>query len=91
MTRLSGRRNKIHRKGSIFSHYLHIASAAKKDMKQFLVLWNDTDVVMYNLTYFHVFKTMNVNKIRVMSGIHGRQRHIPVSRDLRNRKIATAA
>ena len=28
---------------------LHIASAAKKDLKQFLVLLNDTDVVMYNL------------------------------------------
>ena len=42
---------------------LHIASAAKKDLKQFLVLSNDTDVVMYKLAYFYVFKRMNVNKI----------------------------
>ena len=42
---------------------LHIASAAKKDLKQFLVLSNDTDVVIYKLAYFYVFKRMNVNKI----------------------------
>ena len=44
---------------------LHIACAAKKDFKQFLVLTNDTDVVMHNLAYFYVYKTMNVNKIWV--------------------------
>ena len=35
---------------------LHTASAANKDLKQFLVLSNDTDVGMYNLAYFYVFK-----------------------------------
>ena len=42
---------------------LQIASAAKKDLKQFLVLSNGTDVVMDNWAYFPVFRTMNVNKI----------------------------
>ena len=39
---------------------LHIASAAKKDLKQSLVLLNDTDVVMYNLacTIFIIEKKM---------------------------------
>ena len=70
-----------------------IASAVEKDLKQFLVLSNDIDVAMYNLVYFHVFKTMNINKIWVKFGTHERQRHtsLPVSRNLRNRKIATAA
>ena len=49
---------------------LHIASAAKKGLKQFLVL--------LNLVYFHVFKTMNVNRTCVKFGIHECQRHIPV-------------
>ena len=74
-----------------YSHIVvHIASAANKDLKQFLVLSNGTDVAMYTLAYFHVFKTTNVNKIWVKFGIHERQRHtsLPVSRDLRNRKIA---
>ena len=57
---------------------LHIASAAKKYLKQFLVLSDDTDLAMYNLAYFHVFKTMNVNKIWVKFGTHERQRHTPV-------------
>ena len=57
---------------------LHTACAAKKDFRQFLVLSNDTDVVMYNLAYFHVYKTMNVNKIWVKFGILENQRHIPV-------------
>ena len=54
---------------------LHNACAAKKDFKQFLVLSNDTDVVMYNSAYFHVYKTINVNKIWVKFGILERQRH----------------
>ena len=33
---------------------------------------------MYNLAYFHVYKTMNVNKPWVKFGILERQRHIPV-------------
>ena len=33
---------------------------------------------MYTLAYFHVFKTMNVNKIWVKFGIRERQIHIPV-------------
>ena len=33
---------------------------------------------MYNLAYFHVYKTMNVNKIGVKFEILERQRHIPV-------------
>ena len=33
---------------------------------------------MHNLAYFHVYKTMNVNKIGVKFGILERQRHIPV-------------
>ena len=33
---------------------------------------------MYNLAYFYVFKTINVNKIWVKFGIHKRRRHIPV-------------
>ena len=72
---------------------LHIAYAAKKDVRQFLVLSNGTDVVMYNLAYYHVYKTMNVNKIWVKFGILEPQRHTssPVSRDLRNRKITSAA
>ena len=41
---------------------LHIAKAGKKDFKQFLVLSNDNNVIMYNLGYFYVFKTINVNK-----------------------------
>ena len=53
---------------------LHTACAAKKDFRQFLVLSNDTDVVMYNLAYFHVYKTINVNKIWVKFGILERQR-----------------
>ena len=57
---------------------LYIVSAAKKDLKQFLVLSNDTDVVMFNLEYFHEFKTMNVNKIWIKFEIHERQRQIPV-------------
>ena len=57
---------------------LHIASAVRKDLKEFLVVSNDTDVVMYNLAYFYMFKTMNVNKIWVKFGIHERQRYIPV-------------
>ena len=57
---------------------LHTACAAKKDFRQFLVLSNDTDVVMYNLAYFHVYRTTNVNKIWVKLGILERQRHIPV-------------
>ena len=62
-----------------YSHIVvHIASAAHKDFKQFLVLSNDTDVAMYTLAYFHVFKTTNVKKIWVTFGIHERQRHIPV-------------
>ena len=41
-----------------YSHtVVHIASAAHKNLKQFLVLLNDTDVAMYILAYFHVFKT----------------------------------
>ena len=47
---------------------LQIASAAKKDLKQFPVLSNDTDVVMYNLEYFPMFRTVNVNKIWVKFG-----------------------
>ena len=35
---------------------------------------------MYNLAYFHVYKTMNVNKIWVKFGILELQRHIPVHR-----------
>ena len=58
---------------------LHIACAAKKDFKQFLVLTNDTDVVMHNLAYFYVYKTMNVNKIWVKFEILERQRHIQVN------------
>ena len=78
---------------SDFRIVLHIASAAKKDFKQFLVLMNDTDAVMYNLAYFHVFTTLNVYKIWVKFGIHKCQRHTssPVSRDLRNRKITNFA
>ena len=57
---------------------LHIACAAKKDFRQFLVLSNDTDVVICNLAYFHVYKTMSVNKIWAKFGILGRQRHVPV-------------
>ena len=56
---------------------LHIAIAAKKDLKQFLVQSNDTDVVMCSLAYFYVFKTMNINKVCVKFGIHERKRHIP--------------
>ena len=67
---------------------LHIACAAKKDFRQFLVLPNDADVVMYNLAYFHLYKTMNGNKIWVKFGILKRQF---ISRDLRNRKITSAA
>ena len=33
---------------------------------------------MYNLAYFHVYKTMNVNKICVKLEILEHQRHIPV-------------
>ena len=55
---------------------IHIACAAKKDFKQLLVLSNDTDVVMYYLDYFHVYKTMNVNKIWVKFGILERQRRV---------------
>ena len=55
---------------------LHIACAAKKDFKQLLVLSNDTDVVMYYLDYFHVYKTMNVNKIWMKFGILERQRRV---------------
>ena len=40
---------------------LHIACAAKKDFKQFLVLSNDTDVVMYSLAYFHVYNECQQN------------------------------
>ena len=62
-----------------YSHIVvHIASAAHKDLKQFLVLLNDTDVAMYILAYFHVFKTTDVNKIWVTFGIHERQTDIPV-------------
>ena len=57
---------------------LHTTCAAKRDFRQFLVLSTDTDVVMYNLAYSHVYKTMNVNKIGVKFGIHQYQRHIPV-------------
>ena len=54
-----------------YSHIVvHIASAANKDLKQFLVLSNSTDVAMYTLAYFHVFKTTNVMKIWVKLGIH---------------------
>ena len=77
-----------------YSHIaVHIASVAHKDLKQFLVLSNGTDVAMYTLVYFHLFKTTNVNKIWMKFGIHKRQRHssLPISRDLRNRKIASAA
>ena len=35
---------------------------------------------MYNLAYFHVYKTMNVNKIWVKFGILELQKHIPVHR-----------
>ena len=42
---------------------LHITSAAKKNLKQFLVLSSDIDGVMYNLAYFYVFKRMNVSKV----------------------------
>ena len=55
---------------------LHIACAAKEDFKQLLVLSNDTDVVMYYLDYFHVYKTMNVNKIWMKFGILERQRRV---------------
>ena len=41
--------------------FLYIASAAKKDFKQFLVLSNHNNVLMYNLPYFHIFKSINVN------------------------------
>ena len=57
---------------------LHTTCAAKRDFRQFLVLSTDTDVVMYNLAYSHVYKTMNVDKIGVKFGIHEHQRHIPV-------------
>ena len=77
-----------------YSHIaIHIASVANKDLKQFLVLSNGTNVAMYFLAYFCVFKTMNVNKIWVKFGIHKYQRDasLPVSNNLRNRKIANAA
>ena len=57
---------------------LHIACAAKKDFRQFLVLSNDTDVAICNLAYFHVYKTMSVNKIWAKFRILERQRHVPV-------------
>ena len=57
---------------------LHTACAAKKDFRQFQVLSNDTNVVMYNLAYFHVDKTMNVSKVWIKFGILERQTHIPV-------------
>ena len=53
-----------------FHIVVHIASAAHKDLKQFLVLSNSTDVAMYTLAYFHVFKTTSVMKIWVKFGIH---------------------
>ena len=57
----------------ILALFYTLPSAAKKCLKQFLVLSNDTDVVMYNLAYFYVF-----NKIWMKFGIHERQRRIPV-------------
>ena len=77
-----------------YSHIaVHIASVACKDLKQFLVLSNGTNVAMYFLAYFCVFKTMKVNKICVKFGIHKHPRHtsLRVSNNLRNRKIANAA
>ena len=72
---------------------LHIASAAKKDLKQLLVQSNDTDVAMYNLAYFclqHNECQQNLGKIW-NSWTQETYTSLPVSRDLRNRKIATAA
>lgn len=35
---------------------VHVASAAKNDLKRYLVLLNDTDVVIYNLAYLFCLK-----------------------------------
>ena len=62
-----------------YSHIaLHIASAENKDLKQFLVLSNRTDVAMYILANCLGFKTTNVDKLWVKFGIDESPRHIPV-------------
>ena len=51
-----------------FRIVLHTYCAPKKDFRQFLVLSSDTDIAIYDLAYY-VYKTMNINKIRVLFGI----------------------
>ena len=59
---------------------LHVANARVEHFKIFLVLSNDSDVVIYFSAYFDKFKTKNVKKIGVKYGLKERQWSIPIHR-----------
>ena len=83
--------SKLHRRGSRFSDCSTHCLCWKERFQAILVLSDDTDFAIYNLAYFHVYKTMNVNKIWVKFGILKPDTYTssPVGRDLRNKNITS--
>ena len=54
---------------------MHVANPMAEGLKNFLVLYNDSDVVTYISAYFDQLKTKNVEKIRMKYEVKKRQWH----------------
>ena len=68
---------------------VHVASAAKDDLKRYLVLSNDTDVVIYNLAYLFCLKNKFQENSDEIRNLWTTGQSIPTTRNLRNRNIAS--
>ena len=59
---------------------LHIAKAGEAHVRRIVVLSNDTDAIMYTLSYFDQMKAKGIEEIWVRYGVQNKTRDIPIHR-----------